>query len=140
VTAVQLLLFRCSDQMLAVEAGAVREILAAGGITRIPGAPAAVRGLVNVRGTLLPVVDGARAIGLATGGEASTLLLLERGGRPVALAVDEVMDLVTVPETALAPGAALPGIRADVVQAVGDAGGKPFVQLAVQAVLDPLLP
>lgn len=141
MTALRLLLFRCGGQVLAVEAGAVREILAASEPTRIPGAARAVRGLVNVRGTLVPVVDTADAVGLgATNGMSGTLVIVERHGKPVALAVEEVLDLVTVPVSALDDRATLPGVRPDLVRAVGSAGGHAFVQLATDALLEPLMP
>ena len=140
MTGLRLLLFRCGGQVCAVEAGAVREILSAGEPTRIPGTPSAVRGLVNVRGTLVPVVDAAAAIGLEAGGATGTLVLVERGNKPVALAVEEVLDLVTAPASALDDHAVLPGVRADLVRAVGTAAGHSFVQLAIDALLEPLLP
>jgi purine-binding chemotaxis protein CheW len=140
VTALRLLLFRCAGQVLAVEAGAVREILAATEPTRIPGASAAVLGLVNVRGTLVPVVDTAAAVGLGAASGAGTLVLVERRNRPVALAVDEVLDLVTVSASALDGHASLPGVRPDLVRAVGSTGGHSFMQLAIDALLEPLLP
>jgi purine-binding chemotaxis protein CheW len=118
----------------------VREIIAAQDTTRIPGAPAAVRGLVNVRGTLVPVVDTATAVGLPGAGAPASLVLVERHGRPVALAVDEVLDLVSVPESALGDRSALPGVRPDLVRAVGTAAGQEFTQLATDALLEPLLP
>ena len=141
MTALQLLLFRSGGQVLAVDAGDVREILAASEATRIPGAPRAVRGLVNVRGTLVPVVDMADAVGLGgVSGSAGTLVIVERNAKPVALAVDEVLDLVTVQTSALDDRASLPGVRPDLVRAVGSSGGHSFVQLATDALLEPLLP
>lgn len=142
MTARKLLLFRSGGQVFAVEAGAVLEILPATPSTRIPGAPAAVRGLVNLRGMLVTVVDAARAIGLAPGlGSAGgSLVLIEQRSRKVALAVDEVLDLVTVSDTALDDRASLPGVRPDLVRAVGATGGQTFVQLATDALLEPLLP
>ena len=141
MTALRLLLFRSGGQVLAVDAGDVREILGAGVATRIPGAARAIRGLVSVRGSVLPVVDRAVSDGLGgVNGSAGTLLILERLAKPVALAVEEVLDLVTVPETALDDRAALPGVRPDLVRAVGSAGGHSFVQLATDALLEPLLP
>lgn len=140
MTALRLLLFRCGGQVLAVEAGRVREILAASEPTRIPGSSPAVLGLVNVRGTLVPVVDAALAIGLAGPAGRGSLVIVERHGRPVALAVDEVLDLVSVPAATLDEGSALPGVRPDLVRAAGSAGGHAFVQLATDAVLEPLLP
>ena len=141
MTALRLLLFRSGGQVLAVDAGDVREIIAAGESTRIPGAARAIRGLVNVRGTLVPVVDMAEAVGLGgVNGSAGTLVIVERHTKPVALAVDEVLDLVTVQAASLDDRASLPGVRADLVRAVGSAGGHSFVQLATDALLEPLLP
>ena len=128
--------------MFAVEAGVVQEILPATPPTRIPGAPAAVRGLVNVRGTLVTVVDAAEAIGLPSGlaSGSGTVILVERRSRPVGLAVDEVLDLVTVPTNSLDDRASLPGVRPDLVRAVGSVGGQTFVQLETDVLLEPLLP
>jgi len=142
MTARKLLLFRSVGQVFAVEAGAVLEILPATPATRIPGAPAAVRGLVNVRGMLVTVVDAARAIGLAPGLQATggVLVLVKSRSRPVALAVDEVLDLATVDGTAVEEQASLPGVRADLVRAVGASGGQTFVELATDVLLEPLLP
>ena len=140
MSALRLLLFRCGGQVLAVEAGVVREILAAAETTRIPGTPPAVLGLVNVRGTLVPVVDAAAAVGLSANGVAGTLVLVERRGKPVGLAVEEVIDLITVPASALDDHASLPGVRPDLVRAVGSTGGHSFVHLAIDALLEPLLP
>jgi len=141
VTSLRLLLFRCGGQVMAVEAGVVREIVAADEPTRIPGAARAVRGLVNLRGTLVPVVDTADAVGLgAANGSARTLVVVERHAKLVGLAVDEVLDLLTVPGSAMDSSAGLPGVRPDLVRAVGSAGGHSFVQLATDALLEPLLP
>ncbi len=141
MTTLRLLLFRCGGQVLAVEAGAVREILPASPATRIPGAPESVLGLINVRGTLVPVVDTAGAVGLeAASRSEGSVVLVERRGRTVGLAVDEVIDLAAVPDAALDDQARLPGVRSDLVRAVGSAGGRSFVQLATDVLLEPLLP
>src|SRR5947199_7445520 len=61
---VRLLVFRVGNLVCAAEAERVREILPRLATTRIPGAPPVVAGLVNVRGTLVTVVEGWRALGL----------------------------------------------------------------------------
>ena len=60
----RLLVFRVGAQACAAEVDQVREILPRLPTTRIPGAPPVVAGLVNVRGTLVTVVEGWRALGL----------------------------------------------------------------------------
>lgn len=142
MSARRLLLFRSAGQTFAVDADAAREILPVQPATRIPGAARAVRGLVNVRGLLVTLVDAAPAIGLA--GElapgAGAVLLLDHRGHRVGLVVDEVLDLVVVDGAELDARGALPGVRPDLVRAVGTAAGRPFVQLETSALLEPLLP
>ena len=59
----RLLVFRVGTLACAAEVDLVREILPRMPTTRIPGAPPVVAGLVNVRGTLITVVEGWRALG-----------------------------------------------------------------------------
>jgi len=142
VSARRLLLFRSAGQTLAIDAAAAREILPVAPATRIPGASPAVRGLVNVRGLLVTLIDAARAMGFEAapppGGGA--VLLLDHKGRRVGLVVDEVLDLAVVDDAALDARGALPGVRPDLVRAVGSVDGRSFVQLETSALLEPLLP
>ena len=142
MSARRLLLFRSAGQTFALDAAAAREILPLQAATRIPGAAPAVRGLVNVRGVLVTLIDAARAMGSdaapAPGGGA--VLLLDHAGRRVGLVVDEVLDLVVVDDAELEERGALPGVRPDLVRAVGAAAGHSFVQLETSALLEPLLP
>jgi chemotaxis signal transduction protein len=56
--ALHAVIFRIGEVVCAAPAGIVREILPRLPATRIPGVPDAVEGLVNVRGSLLTVLDG----------------------------------------------------------------------------------
>src|SRR5213082_2467574 len=93
---VRLLLFRVGTLVCAAEAERVREILPRLTPTRIPGAPPVVAGLVNVRGTLVTVVEGWRALRQPEPpGEAGpgTTVMLEvgRGKKVLGFTVDEVV-------------------------------------------------
>jgi len=133
----------------AAEVDAVREILPRLPTTRIPGAPPVVAGLVNVRGTLVTVVEGWRALGqpepavAQTNGAAGSTVLLEVGeGRTLAgFTVDEVMDMLAVPPATLEErrGGGLAGIDPTLVRAVGRRGDQLFVVLDVVALLGPIL-
>lgn len=137
----RLLVFRITDLICATEVGMVREIVDVPPATRIPGAPPAVEGLINIRGELITLVDGARLLGrtAAPGEEGRRILLLEAGGRSVALTVDDVLDLVTVPREDLASRDALPGIDPGLVRAVGRHADRSFVLLDLHGLLDPIL-
>jgi chemotaxis signal transduction protein len=162
-TLVRLLVFRVGNLVCAAEVDAVREILPRLPTTRIPGAPPVVAGLANVRGTLVTVVEGWRALAqpAPAQGAGGTTILLEvgpavaaatpaPGGAPggggggarklVGFTVDEVMDMLTVGEGTLEQGRALAGVDPTLVRAVGRrGGGDVFVVLDVAALLGPIL-
>ena len=73
---------------------AVREIIPFRRATRLPGAPSFVLGLINLRGTIVTVLDlGARlGVGAADRSEGS-IILVQHGARTVGIAVDEVRDV-----------------------------------------------
>jgi purine-binding chemotaxis protein CheW len=59
------LLFRLDGALYALPASTVREIIAPPPITRLPNAPDHVRGVMNLRGRIVPVIDLRRRLGLA---------------------------------------------------------------------------
>jgi purine-binding chemotaxis protein CheW len=134
----RLLVFRVGELTCAVEVRAVREVLPGQPATRVPGAPAPVAGIVNVRGTLVPLVDGRQALGVQVRDDGS-ILLLDVAEHPVGLIVDEVLDLVSVGEGEWAERQELPGVDPRVVRAVGKSSGLAFVLLDFDALLEPLL-
>ncbi len=144
---VRLLLFRVGRLVCAAEAERVREILPRLEPTRIPGAPPVVAGVVNVRGTLVTVVEGWRALRQPDpsadggGGGSGTTVLLEVGGgkKILGFTVDEVVDLVSVGGETLDRRQALPGIDPTLVRAVGRRAGQLFVVLDTDALLTPIL-
>ena len=143
-TVVRLLVFRVGALAFAAEAEAVREILPRLSATRIPGAPDVVAGLVNVRGSLVTVVEGWRALGQpepAGNGEAGTTVLLQVGParKLLGFTVDEVLDLMTVPANQLEPRQSLPGLDPRLVRAVGRRAAQVFVVLDTEALLAPIL-
>ena len=132
----------------AAEVDAVREILPRLPTTRIPGAPPVVAGLVNVRGTLVTVVEGWRALGQPeppadqADGAGSTVLLEVGVSRQLAgFTVDEVMDMLAVGPGMLEErtGGGLAGVDPMLVRAVGRRGDQVFVVLDVVALLGPIL-
>ncbi len=147
-TLVRLLVFRVGNLICAAEVDAVREILPRLPTTRIPGAPPVVAGLVNVRGTLVTVVEGWRALGQPAPpapleGSAGSTVLLEVGEsrRLAGFTVDEVMDMLAVDPATLEErtGGGLAGIDPMLVRAVGRRGDQLFVVLDIAALLGPVL-
>ncbi len=144
---VRLLVFRVGRLVCAAAADVVKEILPRLPTTRIPGAPGVVAGLANVRGSLVTVVEGWRALELEppSGPDAgATTVLLEvggagGGGKTLGFTVDEVIDLLAVRDEELEPRRALPGLDPRLVRAVGRRAGQVFVVLDTDALLAPIV-
>ena len=136
---VRLVVFRVGDLTCAAEAATVREVLAALPATRIPGASSIVTGLINVRGRLATLVDGRRALGLAPGSGDGPIILLDVGEKTAGLAVDAVVDLVSVAADDLVEREELPGVDPRLVRAVGRRADTTFVLLDTDALLTPIL-
>src|SRR5438034_10491815 len=96
----------------------VQEIKQLTGVTPVPATPPFWRGLVNLRGSLFPLLDLGLYLGL-TGGEgggSGTVVAIGSAGMSVGLLVDDVPEIVRLRSDDIgAPGADAPGGRTDVV-------------------------
>ncbi len=97
----RLLLVEIRGSLYGLDGASVREIVGVLPATRLPGAPAHVRGVVNLRGQLLTVVDlGLRLTGAPMlPGDGSTVVV-QVGDRSLGLLVDDVHDVQSVEVTA----------------------------------------
>lgn len=93
-----LLVVRAGERLFALPLDRVQEVVPARPLTPIPGAGAAVSGMVNVRGRVLPVVDLAAALHLdsAATGPDHRLLVVQHSGREVGLGVEDVIRIERV--------------------------------------------
>jgi purine-binding chemotaxis protein CheW len=86
-------------ELYALELKQVREIIdCSGDISQAPGMPAYVRGILNLRGSLVTLVDLRRLCGMpsADAAQPGKVLVIERGAERFGLIVDSVNDIVTV--------------------------------------------
>ena len=96
---------RVADQSFCVDIMTVREIRGWSAETRVPQSPDFVRGVTNLRGAVLPIIDAATRLGLQSAGPSarSVTIVLQHGERLAGLLVDEVSDIVTVSADAIQP-------------------------------------
>jgi purine-binding chemotaxis protein CheW len=96
------LIFAVAGRLCACDLDVVREIVPTRAATRLPGAPAWIRGIMNLRGTLLTVVDLAvrfGAVGKADG--MRPIIVVEASGKVFGIGVDEVRGVQAVGDDAL---------------------------------------
>jgi purine-binding chemotaxis protein CheW len=133
-------IFRIGALICAAPAGIVREILPRLPATRIPGVAEAIEGLVNVRGSLLTVLDGHVLLRQERReGDEGAIAIVEVAGRRYGLGVGQVLDFLEVPEQSVAQRADLPGVDPRLVKAVGIRDEQPFVVLDLDALFAPII-
>jgi purine-binding chemotaxis protein CheW len=98
----RLLVFRVGNERFAVPLSDVDEVVDAQPIQRVPDSGDSVLGVATVRGVLLTVYDP-RPVLSVEGKVDAALLLFDRGGKRVALAIDDVFDPISVTERDLLP-------------------------------------
>jgi purine-binding chemotaxis protein CheW len=98
----QFLTFRLQDELFALDIGKVREVLDFTSITKVPQTPDYMRGVINLRGSVVPVVDMRLKFGMTmseqTVNTCVIIVEVEMDGETVVMgamadAVQEVLDL-----------------------------------------------
>ncbi|MCP4716387.1 MAG: chemotaxis protein CheW [Deltaproteobacteria bacterium] len=102
ISTTQYLTFKLDEESFALEVSKVREVLELTKITRVPDAPEFMRGMINVRGSVVPVIDMRLKFGMnATQEQTSTRIIvmeIDRDGKTIVVgsladSVKEVIDL-----------------------------------------------
>ncbi|MDR3541354.1 MAG: chemotaxis protein CheW [Desulfosporosinus sp.] len=91
----QVVIFALGQEEYAMPIEVVREITRLGGVRTIPQAPAYVRGLINLRGQAIPLIDLHVRFGVEDSAttENSFALITEVHGNQVGFAVDQVREV-----------------------------------------------
>jgi len=101
----QLVSFRLADEAYGIEITKVREIILISEITRIPQTPHYVKGLINLRSTVIPVIDLRALFGLPDGEltDESRIMVIHAKGRTLGITVDAVSEVLRVKKEQIAP-------------------------------------
>lgn len=113
--------FALGAETYAVEGACVGEVLRLKELTRLPGAPSFVLGVINLRGRILSVVDLREFFGLARVGltDATRAIVLRHGALEFAVVADAVLATATLQPADLEPAPpTLAGLGADCVRGV----------------------
>jgi purine-binding chemotaxis protein CheW len=86
----RVMLLRAGSTTIAIAASAAREVAPRHAAIRLPGTPEFVTGVINVRGTLVPLVDLGRLLDAEPADPSGWVVTLDLEGRRCALAVDSL--------------------------------------------------
>ncbi len=95
------LLLRLGNEIYGVPGASVRGVARWRAVTPVPGTPAALPGIINQRGFVMPVVNIHPLLGLPESppDRATRYVLIQHDAVDLALLVDTVLDLVELPPT-----------------------------------------
>lgn len=138
----QYLTFHLGSEIFAIGILHIKEIIECGNLTSVPMMPDFIRGVINLRGAAVPVVDLAARFGRAvqeiTRRTCIVIIEVEVNGarRDVGLMVDSVKEVIEVPATEIEPPPAFgTNQRTDFIEGVGKISGKFVIILNVDRVL-----
>lgn len=138
VPQVQLVTFRVGGEEFGLDVFSVHEILSYQQPTPMPRAPEFVEGVLDVRGTLVPIVDLRRRFETpqVAYDEDTRIVLVDFNDERLGLVVDSVTEVLRAPETAVSPPPAyIRGLAAEFVRGIVRVGER----LAVLIDLDRIL-
>ncbi|MCB4361965.1 chemotaxis protein CheW [Quatrionicoccus australiensis] len=138
----QYLTFTLGGEMFAVGILNVKEIIEYGSLTEIPMMPAFIRGVINLRGSVVPVIDlTARFGGQQTViGKRTCIVIVEIQDEDtrhdIGVIVDAVSEVLEIPSSEIEPPPSFGArIRADFIFGMGKVAGKFVILLNLENVL-----
>jgi purine-binding chemotaxis protein CheW len=98
----QIIVFKLNDEQFAVETSKVQGINDIMKITKVPGAPEYIKGLINLRGNVISLLDLELLFDIEKKGfEKNNIIILSIKGELVGVAVDSVSEVMDVTDNKL---------------------------------------
>lgn len=131
------LTFFLAGEEYGLEIMKVSEIIGMQTITRIPRTPDFVRGVINLRGRVIPITDLRRKFGMPNDDAAeSCIIVVQIGTVQTGVVVDRVSDVVAIAESDIEDSPSFcAGVRSDLLLGIGKAGDKVKLLLNIDRVL-----
>ncbi|OHC94185.1 MAG: chemotaxis protein CheW [Sphingomonadales bacterium RIFCSPHIGHO2_01_FULL_65_20] len=139
---IQYLTFVLGSETFAIGISGVKEIIEYGNLTTVPMMPEFIRGVINLRGSVVPVVDLSVRFGkkVSTVTKRTCNVIIEVGSagerQDIGMMVDAVSAVLDIPESEIEPAPAFGAhIRTDFIGGMGKVDGKFVIILDVDHVL-----
>jgi purine-binding chemotaxis protein CheW len=134
----QLIEFRVGAEHFGIDIVRVKEIIRAREMTRLPMAPRFVKGVINLRGDLVPIIDLRDKLGVEAAGdvEASRVIVVDVAGSLVGMVVDGADHVVRFPVDRIGPPPAIIGGAAtEYIEGVGKLDDRLVILVNIDRIL-----
>ncbi len=101
----QLVSFQLAQEEYGIEITKVQEIILMGEITRVPQTPPYIKGLINLRSTVIPIVDLRLRFGLSEQPrtDETRIMVINVAGKTIGIIVDAVSEVLRISQEQIAP-------------------------------------
>ncbi len=105
IASMQIVSFRLAQEEYGIEITKVQEIILMGEITRVPQTPPYIKGLINLRSTVIPIVDLRQRFGLPQeeASDETRIMVVNVSGRTIGIIVDGVSEVLRISRDQIAP-------------------------------------
>lgn len=137
VETLQLVSFRLGREEYGLPITKVQEIILPGPVTKLPQAPPEIQGLINLRNTVIPIVDLHVRFGLPEAEAAGDrrIVVVNVWGKTIGLLVDAVCEVLRIQEERIAPPSrAVGGPGRDYVAGLANLDGRLLIVLDLERV------
>jgi purine-binding chemotaxis protein CheW len=133
----QIVVFKLGDEDYGIEIGQVREIIRKREITPMPRQPPYVEGVINVRGTIIPVVNLKKRFGLPLDASKHPhTIIVESGDALIGMLVDAVSEVIRVPADQIHPTPSVTtGVDSEYLRGICRLGQRLVIYLDVERVV-----
>lgn len=132
----EFLTFRLGAEEYGIDILRVQEIRSYEAPTRIANAPAFIKGVVNLRGVIVPIVDLRVKLGCDTVeyNEFTVVIVLNVAGRVVGAVVDSVSDVLELPKDAVKAAPELASsVDTSFITGIGNVGERMLILMDIEA-------
>lgn len=119
--------FIIANEFFALEINSICEIIKVNDITRVPNTPSYIRGVINLRGKVIPIIDMREKLNLdhITYDKNTRIIILEFNNMIVGIIVDAVREVLRIDAAVTEPPpAVVKGIASDYISAIGKLDDK----------------
>ncbi len=134
----QFVTFTLAQEEYGITITKVQEIIGYQGFTRIPNVPDFIKGVLNLRGTVVPVVDLRKKFGMKEKeySKFTVIIILEALGRIMGIIVDAISDVVSLTSQEIQDTPSFNvNVRTDFIQGMGKKDDKLIIILDMDKVL-----
>lgn len=135
---IQLVTFFIGDEIYAINILKIQEIIRLTEITRVPNAKNYIKGVINLRGKIIPIIDLRERLSMPkkTSDEETRIIVTEHNDFVIGFIVDKVNHVIRLKKTVLeSPPPMVNGLEAEYIESVAKMNGNLIIILDLSRIL-----